>query len=102
MAKKKGEIDYAHDLAEEFKCWDNLKNYGGSDPSWADGVNMNLVRNHIIYYKQKIEENYSEQDYPAIYYQETPPKVDNITWRVQTRYGKMPRGRFLYLSKTKI
>ena len=77
MAKKKAEVDYAHNLKEEFNCWENLKNYGGSDPSWADGINMNLVRNHIIYYKQKIEEKYSKQDYPAIYFRETPPQVDD-------------------------
>lgn len=69
-------VDYAHDLEEEFNCWENLKNYGGRDPFWADRANINLMRNHIIYYKQKIEENYSEKDYPAIYFRETPPQVD--------------------------
>ena len=76
MAKKKVKADYARDLETEFRCWENLKNYGGHDPFWADGANMNLVRNHIIYYKQKIEENCSEDAYPPIYFQKTPPKVD--------------------------
>lgn len=75
MAKKKTAIDYSYELTERFTCWDNIRKNGCGDPFWPDGVNMNLVRNHIIYYKQKIEENDSEGNYPAIYFRETPPKV---------------------------
>ena len=77
MVKKKTKDDYAYDLEKEFECWEKLKNYGGSDPFWSDGLNMNLVRNHIIYYKNEIKKNYLEKDYPAIYFRETPPEMDN-------------------------
>lgn len=32
-----------------FKRWAHLKRKGSNDPGYADGVNMGLVRNHIIY-----------------------------------------------------
>ncbi len=35
---------------------------------------MNLVRNHIMYYKGKIEETLPP--YPEIYHREIPPEVD--------------------------
>ena len=64
----------------EYNHWLALREHGCNDPSWPDGVNMNLTRNHIIYYKERIEELISSQgllfapdgiDVP------TPPEVDN-------------------------
>ena len=77
MAKKKENEDFAAGLAESFERWEYLKEHGGSDPSYADGTNMNLVRNHMMYYKQKIVEQYGTdyERYPEIFYRELPPKV---------------------------
>ena len=36
------------DLAKDFARWDEINKNGCNDPFWSDGVNMNLVRNHII------------------------------------------------------
>ena len=36
------------------KVWIRYRDEGGSDPAWADGANMNLLRNHMIYAKQEI------------------------------------------------
>lgn len=36
--------------------WHDLKANGCSDPFWPDGVNLNLVRNHIIYALRQIAE----------------------------------------------
>jgi len=40
---------------------------------------MNLIRNHILYFKGKIEEEMppdsSPEDYPEIYHRETPPET---------------------------
>ena len=38
---------------------------------------MNLVRNHIMYYKNKMVEQYGTdyEKYPEIFYREMPPKV---------------------------
>lgn len=51
------------DLANEVFCtdvqdkhWDDLKKNGCSDPAWPDGVNLNLVRNHIIYWYRLLRE----------------------------------------------
>ena len=43
-------------LHESFDRWDYLLKHGCQDPFWPDGVNMNLVRNHIIWYYRQIEE----------------------------------------------
>jgi len=74
---KQTETDLVAQLQERFRCWDALREYGGSDPFYADGVNMNLVRNHIIYYKQRIEDQYGDGELPEIYHRPTPPEVDN-------------------------
>lgn len=87
MAKKK-KVDnlekYTKDLEREFQQWDAYYNYGGQDPFHEDGVNLYLIRNHIIYYKRKIEEeinnnegqlSFNEKKYPDIYFKETPPEV---------------------------
>lgn len=44
---------------------------GGQDPYTTDGVDLNLVRNHIIADKQQIEGLYADKK-PDIYYRPTP------------------------------
>lgn len=61
-------------LIGEFARWEHLHKYGGQDPFWEDGCNLNLVRNHILYYRRKLEEL---EYFPEIYNQEVPPEVDN-------------------------
>lgn len=62
------------DLEEEYRGWEYLYEHGGSDPFHSDGVNLNLVRNHIIYDKKQMEEL---QYFPPIYNRELPPEVPN-------------------------
>ena len=78
MGKKKEKENLAEELAKSFECWEYLKEHGGSDPFWADGTNMNLVRNHIMYYKNKMVEEYGTdyEKYPEIFYRELPPEVE--------------------------
>lgn len=78
MGKKKEKENLAKELADSFERWEYLKEHGGSDPFYADGGSMNLVRNHIIYYKQKMVEEYGRdyEKYPEIFYRELPPEVD--------------------------
>ena len=78
MSKKKEKEDFSTELVKSFKQWEHLKEYGGSDPFYADGVNMNLVRNHIMYYKRKIAEEYGEdyEKYPEAFYRDLPPEAD--------------------------
>ena len=77
MSRKNHETDYATALENDYARWDELFTKGGSDPSWADGVNLNLVRNQILYDKEQLakQEN-SLFGLPEAYYRETPPEVD--------------------------
>jgi hypothetical protein len=77
MKKKEKREDYGLKLSEEYDNWAYLYEHGGSDPFWEDGVNLNLVRNHIYYYRGKIEETLSPENYPAAFFREIPPEVDN-------------------------
>ena len=70
-----GDDPLTKSLQDGFDRWDHLNKYGGSDPSWADGVNMNLVRSHIMFYKSQMENKFGSGDYPDIYYRGTPPEV---------------------------
>lgn len=67
---------YAANIAENQKIWKDIYENGANDPFYADGVNLNLVRNHIIYYKRRCEEELKPEEYPSEYYLEVPPVVD--------------------------
>lgn len=41
--------DITDELEADIARWHDIQKNGCSDPSWPDGVNMNLKRNHIIY-----------------------------------------------------
>lgn len=77
MSKSGKNVDYAAALENSFARWDYIREHGCSDPFWADGVNMNLVRNHIMYYKQQLSEEATLFLLPKAYYREVPPEVDN-------------------------
>ena len=96
MKKKKDLLtEYAEALERSFNEWDKLYNYGGRDPFWADGMNLFLVRNHILSYKRQIEEYIkNEHDsqtsmfnstFPEIYFKETPPEVDKDYMAIPNR-----------------
>lgn len=84
MAKKKNDTDsrirkIAENIVKSIKAWEFIKYKGCSDPFWPDGVNMNLARNHVIYYKRQLEELCAERGrkLPDEYYFATPPEVDD-------------------------
>lgn len=75
-------------IRQEIAHWKYLNENGCNDPFWADGVNMNLTRNHIIYDKRQIEEISSQftLTLPDEYYLPTPPEVpDNYMANLQQR-----------------
>jgi len=97
MPKKTKTVDLAEELQDRFDRWDNIYENGCGDPTWSDGVNLNLVRNHILGCKRRIEESHGglesaensqisifsdeignplNPNYPEIYYREAPPEVD--------------------------
>ena len=66
-------------LSDRYARWLHHFNEGCSDPSWSDGVNMNLVRNHISYYKRTVEETFGENflAYPDEYFFLLPCELPN-------------------------
>lgn len=54
------EAQIREQLDAEYQHWDDLKKNGCSDPAWPDGVNLNLVRNHIIYWYRLLRERTSQ------------------------------------------
>ena len=79
MEKLENELTLAH------ARWIKLYKYGGYDPFYADGMGLNLSRNHIIYFKRLMEELmeeekttrlFSSNEFPEIYYREIPPEMD--------------------------
>lgn len=47
------------ELEREYQRWNYIADNGCQDPSWPDGTNMNLVRNHIIYWYRLLDERLS-------------------------------------------
>ena len=76
MAKRTQEDPLA-ELEKAYAHWQDLYEHGGSDPTWPDGVNLNLVRNHIINYKRQIEETCPLYMSHELYQRPLPPEVDN-------------------------
>lgn len=66
-------------LQEEIEIWKRINTNGCNDPFWSDGCNMNLIRNHIIYYKREIVQICEENSLalPEEYYLPLPPEVDD-------------------------
>lgn len=67
---------YGESIRKELAHWKDLNENGGSDPFYEDGINMELTRNHIIWYRRKCEEELDPDHYPEEYYLEIPPEVD--------------------------
>lgn len=69
------------ELVERYNRWQDLYKNGCFDPNYCDGMNLNLVRNHIQFAKRKIEklvEEYKELSFPAEYEKiEIPQEVSN-------------------------
>lgn len=56
--EKMTEADIWQEIDREFHRWNELANGVCQDPFWPDGMNMNLVRNHIIcWYKELADRN---------------------------------------------
>lgn len=70
---------FCEQIRKEISRWKDINENGCNDPFWPDGCNMNLVRNHIIYYKWQLEDICQKkgQSPPEEYYLATPPEVDN-------------------------
>ena len=65
-------------IRREIEHWKAINQNGCNDPFWSDGCNMNLTRNHIIYYQRQLKEICIENEMPLPdeYYLAVPPEVD--------------------------
>ncbi len=77
-------IYYTTQLQQEYDRWDHVHKNGANDPSFHDGANLSLIRNHIIHYKNKIHMIIKQGreypslfplEYPDIYSRPIPPTV---------------------------
>ncbi len=77
--EKERERNLEAELIQSFAQWDRLREYGGSDPFYDDATNLNLLRNHIIYWKMEMKSKYGEDEgkYPKIYFRETPDVAEH-------------------------
>lgn len=72
-----GKENPLEELEKAYAQWESLYKQGGSDPFYADGVNLNLVRNHILYFKRQIEETQPLYKNSETYQRELPPQVED-------------------------
>ena len=68
---------FCSEIRKEIAHWEDIKDNGCNDPQHCDGVNMDLTRNHILYYKHHLKELCEENNLqlPDEYFLPTPPKV---------------------------
>ena len=74
MTRKENPLE---ELEKAYAQWESLYKQGGSDPFYPDGVNLNLVRNHIIYFKRRIEETQPLYKNTELFQRELPPQVED-------------------------
>ena len=91
--------EHVNRLAERHARWERERCDGCVDPNWSDGDNLNLVRNHIIYYKQQIRLtcNKFSLTIPAIYYRPLPPEMPHDFFSTGKNYNPQRIARILNL-----
>ena len=72
-----GKENPLEELEKAYAQWESLYKQGGSDPFYPDGVNLNLVWNHILYFKRQIEETQPLYKNSEAYQRELPPQVED-------------------------
>lgn len=65
-------------LKEDHIRWQKLYAEGGQDPCYTDGVNLNLIRNHILHFHEVAEKICRENrlERPTVLDEPVPPEVD--------------------------
>lgn len=94
-AKELGEY-----LLDRYTRWHTIYEEGCSDPTWEDGTNINLVRNHILITKKNIEKYLGDNflAYPESYFYPDPIVLPNDFMAVTRRLGC--KGKVLTATKT--
>ena len=103
MAKKEkipSATELRDNLYKDYTRWKYIYDNGCSDPTYEDGVNINLVRNHISYGKRMCEEHLGDNLhlYPDCYFFPEPMKLPMDFMAVDRRLNC--RGKVLTATKT--
>lgn len=82
--------EYCSELKGRYYRYHTLFHRGCNDPNWCDGVNLNLVRNHIIHYKKCLEDILGDRYwlYPDEYFYPEPIELPD-TLMVQSRISRV-------------
>jgi len=69
---------WAEQCRKSYEQWQSIFENGCHDPFWEDVINLNLVRNHIIYFQRQMNDLCEEIGYlkPEICSREIPKAVD--------------------------
>ena len=72
-------LSNAEEIRKAIQHWEDIHKNGCNDPGWPDGANLNLVHNHVCYYKNEIRRLCAEsgEPQPPEFYLPTPPVVDS-------------------------
>lgn len=104
MPKKKEKVitskELSNNLKAEYTRWKDIFDNGCSDPTWEDGVNINLVRSHILYEKKRTEEALKDNyiAYPNEYFYPEPVMLPNSFMAVERKLAC--RGEVFASNKT--
>lgn len=92
------------DALKELERWNAIRKNGSNDPLWPDGVNLNLVRNHIIYANRHLKELSSAPvqlsmfggcekllDDGSANLVPLPPRFPTTSWQERARFFKAQR-----------
>ena len=68
-----------NELRKDQERWKYIDENGSGDPGWPDGINMNLVRSHIIFGMRNIMMTCDEMEipYPKELQESVPPKIND-------------------------
>ena len=72
---KKKKTNLLVELQKSYDRWNSIYENGGSDPTWSDGVNLALLRNHIIFWKKQIEKEEPVLMDNEAYLRPLPPEI---------------------------
>ena len=75
------------DYLNEREHWEDVHEFGCNDPGWPDGANLNLIRNHCIYYKRQMDGICKENHLPML---ELLPLPDEVDDNFMAPYGRFP------------
>lgn len=79
MSKQPTVKELESNLLDRYHRWKDIYDNGSTDPMYEDGTGLNLVRNHISYYKKQCEEVLGDKFflYPDSYFYPLPIKVSH-------------------------